>query len=249
MVDCVANTTNEAVCGSGADPLGARLPPDEKQNAYHRGVGHFGAALHVVTQNISPRTARRANARQPRGPLLGWPKSGHSTDWVWRRRFSTAMVQAISTALLPKCGVGGAANALGPPSPVIDKTDAGLPPWQVRYKTAGPLPDSWHTASAVLHAIWHIKIRLFGQGCVANPRDTYGYRCGLRLALTKNPSFLFAPSSMQHCTSIHTWAIYLLQSASTVSSANSARVRPARCISLTTGFAIRGLPSSRSMPT
>ncbi|MGQ0711724.1 MAG: hypothetical protein ACT4NV_18470, partial [Rhodoferax sp.] len=44
------------------------------------------------------------------------------------------------------------------------------------------------TASAVLHPIRHLKPRLFAQGVVANPRDTYGYRCGLRLALTKNPS-------------------------------------------------------------
>jgi hypothetical protein len=37
-------------------------------------------------------------------------------------------------------------------------------------------------------------------GGVANPRDTCGYRCGLRLALTQNPSFLFVPPSRQHCT-------------------------------------------------
>jgi hypothetical protein len=43
--------------------------------------------------------------------------------------------------------------------------------------------------SAVFHAIWHIKKRLFGPGGVANPRDTIRYRCGLRLARTKNPSF------------------------------------------------------------
>ena len=55
--------------------------------------------------------------------------------------------------------------------------------------------------SAVLHAIRHLKPRLFGQGCVANPRDTYGYRCGLRLALTKNPSVFNVPSSVQHHTS------------------------------------------------
>ena len=55
--------------------------------------------------------------------------------------------------------------------------------------------------SAVVHAIWNIKTRLWRQGGVANPRDTFGYRCGLRLALTPNPSFLFAPSSMHHCTS------------------------------------------------
>src|SRR3989344_1033002 len=52
----------------------------------------------------------------------------------------------------------------------------------------------------VLHAIRHLKPRLFGQGCVANPRDTYWYRCGLRLALTKNPSVLNVPSSLQHHT-------------------------------------------------
>jgi len=52
----------------------------------------------------------------------------------------------------------------------------------------------------VLHAIWNIKTRLLRHGGVANPRDTYGYRCGLRLALTQNPSFLFVPSSMQHYT-------------------------------------------------
>ena len=55
--------------------------------------------------------------------------------------------------------------------------------------------------SAVLHPVWHIKRRLFGHGCVANPRDTFGYRCGLRLALTKNPSVLFVRSRMHHCTS------------------------------------------------
>ena len=55
-------------------------------------------------------------------------------------------------------------------------------------------------ASAVLHAIWNIKPRLLRHGSVANPRDTYGYRCGLRLALTQNPSFLFVPSSVQHYT-------------------------------------------------
>jgi hypothetical protein len=52
----------------------------------------------------------------------------------------------------------------------------------------------------VLHAIWNIKTRLLRHGGVASPRDTCGYRCGLRLALTQNPSFLFVPSSMQHCT-------------------------------------------------
>jgi hypothetical protein len=52
----------------------------------------------------------------------------------------------------------------------------------------------------VLHAIQHLKPRLFGHGGVANPRDTYGYRCGLRLAPTKNPSVLNVPSSMQHHT-------------------------------------------------
>jgi hypothetical protein len=35
-----------------------------------------------------------------------------------------------------------------------------------------------------------IKPRLSDQGGVANPRDTYRYRCGLRLALARNPSVL-----------------------------------------------------------
>ena len=69
-------------------------------------------------------------------------------------------------------------------------------------------------------AIWNIKPRLFGLGGVASlagrtepearpfarheqpagavrvraqPRDSYGYRCGLRLAQAKNPSVLFVP--------------------------------------------------------
>ncbi len=57
-------------------------------------------------------------------------------------------------------------------------------------------------ACVVLHAIRHLKQRLFGHGVVANPRDTYWYRCGLRLALTKNPSVLNVPSNVQHHTSI-----------------------------------------------
>ncbi|MBP7466355.1 MAG: hypothetical protein KA776_08875, partial [Pseudoxanthomonas sp.] len=55
------------------------------------------------------------------------------------------------------------------------------------------------STSAVFDAIWNIKPRLFGLGGVANPRDSYGYRSGLRLAQTKNPSVLFVPSSVQHC--------------------------------------------------
>jgi len=33
-----------------------------------------------------------------------------------------------------------------------------------------------------------MKARLRPHGGVANPRDSYGYRCGLRLALGANPS-------------------------------------------------------------
>jgi hypothetical protein len=55
-----------------------------------------------------------------------------------------------------------------------------------------------------LHAIWNIKTRLLRHGGVASPRDTCGYRCGLRLALTQNPSFLFVPPSVQHYTSSKT---------------------------------------------
>ena len=55
--------------------------------------------------------------------------------------------------------------------------------------------------SAVFDAICDIKPRLFGPGRVANPRDTTRYRCGLRLAQTKNPSVLLVASSIKHCTS------------------------------------------------
>ncbi len=54
--------------------------------------------------------------------------------------------------------------------------------------------------SVVLHTVQHLKERLFGHSGVANPRDTYGYHCGLRLALTKNPSLFNVPPSTQHCT-------------------------------------------------
>jgi hypothetical protein len=53
---------------------------------------------------------------------------------------------------------------------------------------------------AVFHAIWHMKKRLFGPGGVANPRDTTRYRCGLRLARTQKPSFLFALAGAKHGT-------------------------------------------------
>ena len=52
-------------------------------------------------------------------------------------------------------------------------------------------------ASAAFQAIWHIKKRLFGPGGVANPRDTTRYRCGLRLARTKNPSFFICASKRE----------------------------------------------------
>jgi len=55
--------------------------------------------------------------------------------------------------------------------------------------------------SVVFDAIWNIKPRLLSHGCVANPRDTARYRCGLRLALTQNPSVLLVPSSAEHHTS------------------------------------------------
>ena len=55
--------------------------------------------------------------------------------------------------------------------------------------------------SAVFHAFQPTKPRLFGHGHVANPRDTHGYRCGLRLALTKNLPVFNVPSSAQHYTS------------------------------------------------
>lgn len=73
-----------------------------------------------------------------------------------------------------------------------------------KYKGRETVPNAllhlWH-ASVVLHAILHLNQRLFGHGCVANPCETYGYRCGLRLALIKNLSAFNVPSTMQHHTS------------------------------------------------
>ncbi len=43
-------------------------------------------------------------------------------------------------------------------------------------------------ASVVLHAKRDIKPCLCARGVVANPRDAYGHRCGLRLATGANPS-------------------------------------------------------------
>jgi len=48
--------------------------------------------------------------------------------------------------------------------------------------TAGLAPG------VVSHPYWRMKPRLRAQGGVANPRDSTGYRCGLRLALNANPS-------------------------------------------------------------
>ena len=42
--------------------------------------------------------------------------------------------------------------------------------------------------SVVSPPYWRMKPRLRAQGGVANPRDSTGYRCGLRLALSANPS-------------------------------------------------------------
>ncbi|MBS0492367.1 MAG: hypothetical protein JSS31_00170 [Proteobacteria bacterium] len=40
-----------------------------------------------------------------------------------------------------------------------------------------------------------MKARLRTHGGVANPRDSYGYRCGLRLALGTNPSLSLCSST------------------------------------------------------
>ncbi len=54
-----------------------------------------------------------------------------------------------------------------------------------------------HRASAVFHAMQHIKPRLCRPGVVANPRDTYGYHCGLRLARTTNPSVFLSAAQRE----------------------------------------------------
>ena len=43
--------------------------------------------------------------------------------------------------------------------------------------------------SAVFDAMWNIKPRIWPPGVVANPRDAYGHRCGLRLARRPNTRF------------------------------------------------------------
>jgi len=77
------------------------------------------------------------------------------------------------------------------------------------------------TTSAVLHAIRHLKPCLFAPGVVANPRDTCGYRCGLRLARANNPSVLNVPSSMQHCTSRVALQLFMLIVAFALSACSS----------------------------
>ncbi len=54
--------------------------------------------------------------------------------------------------------------------------------------------------SAVFGTPWNIKPRLCRPGVVANPRDTCGYRCGLRLARTTNPSVFL---SSTECQTLH----------------------------------------------
>jgi hypothetical protein len=60
-----------------------------------------------------------------------------------------------------------------------------------------PIAPPGRASSAVFHAIWHIKNRLFGPDGVANPRDSTRYRCGLHLARTKKPSFFMGASKRE----------------------------------------------------
>jgi cytochrome c-type biogenesis protein CcmH len=53
-----------------------------------------------------------------------------------------------------------------------------------------------------------MKSRLSGHGRVANPRDAFGHRCGLRLALTRNASISFVPPSVKQTTRL--WLALLL---------------------------------------
>ena len=50
-------------------------------------------------------------------------------------------------------------------------------------------------ASTATRKYRNMKARLRTHGGVANPRDSYGYRCGLRLALGANPSLSFCSST------------------------------------------------------
>src|SRR5262245_36451143 len=46
-----------------------------------------------------------------------------------------------------------------------------------------------HRTSVLSRKYLYMKSRISGEGVVANPRDTTRYRCGLRLALTRNTQF------------------------------------------------------------
>ena len=62
--------------------------------------------------------------------------------------------------------------------------------------------DSSHSGASDLRPRWlHIKPRLSRRGVVANPRDTTWYRCGSRLATTRNASPLFVQPSRAQTTS------------------------------------------------
>ena len=54
----------------------------------------------------------------------------------------------------------------------------------------------------------HKKPRLCRPGVVANPRDTFGHRCGLRLARTTNPSVFLGAAQREtlHWRSQDAWA-------------------------------------------
>ncbi len=91
---------------------------------------------------------------------------------------------------LVSCGVPFSADPAGPLGPHLTR-EGGHAVRRIAHAADA-------TASAVLHAVQHIKPRLWPRGVVANPRDTTRYRCGLRLATGPNPSIFLSAS--QHAT-------------------------------------------------
>jgi hypothetical protein len=101
-------------------------------------------------------------------------------DEVGDARVATAVVGALDLGVQR---LGRAALAPGPPR-------VGLQRLLERFVEYGELVRllAAPVLSTSFHKYAHMKSRLSGHGRVANPRDTTRYRCGLRLALTRNAS-------------------------------------------------------------
>ncbi|HQQ69318.1 MAG TPA: hypothetical protein PLL92_03260 [Alicycliphilus sp.] len=85
-------------------------------------------------------------------------------------------------------GVHGAGDAIAPLHPHFPQLAPCLTPISVDL-LFNELPTQ--DTSTPFHQNIDMKSRLCPPCCVANPRDSYGYRCGLRLASRTNASISF----------------------------------------------------------